>query len=974
MNRNRINMLCIGMLAAFLLAAPLMPHAQKVYEYKSIPGDPLQARIYTLDNGLTVFLSVYQDAPRIQTAIAVRTGSKHDPSDNTGLSHYLEHLMFKGSENFGTINYEEESYYLNQIDSLFEVFRVLTDPVERLAVYRVIDSVSNIASRFAIANEYDIMMSAIGAKGTNAYTGVEQTVYINDIPSNQLDRWLTIESERFSKPVFRIFHTELETVYEEKNMSLDNDGRKVMEALMAGLYPNHTYGTQTTLGLQEHLKNPSLLSLKEYFNNRYVPNNMAIALSGEFDPDEVIRLIDEKFSVLEYKAVEPFQPPVEEPITEPVIREVVGPDAESVRIGFRLQGYQSGDADLLSLMNMILSNRTAGLIDLNLVQAQKVLSAGSFNYIKQDYSSHIFSGSPKQGQSLEEVAELILGQIELVKEGNFPDWMINAIINDFKMRELRSFESNWARVSTMLGAFLMEVPYSFVANRLDRLSLITKDDIVKFANENYGNNYVLVFKRTGVDDAVVKVDKPPITPIEVNRVAQSGFVEEILSAEVAPIEPVFLDYEKDIMQFKLANTIPVYYNKNHENEIFNLYYIFDIGDNHNKNIGLALGYLKYLGTPRYSPAEIQQEFYKIGCSFNVSSGEDQVYVSLTGLAENFEKGIELFEHLLANAIPNNEALQNLTQDVLKQRADNKLSKSRILWGAMYNYGVYGENSPFTSILSEEELNNVDAQELVELIRDLNNYEHRILYFGTFSGDELGEMLQKHHRFPESFRPLPAEQEFTELDINSNKVYVVDYDMNQVEIVMLSKSESYNPENIPAIAMFNEYFGAGMSSIVFQELREAKGLAYSAFARYSTPSRPMRSHYISSFIGTQNDKLPEAMGGMADLINNMPESERSFKTAQEAIEEKIRTERITKTSILFNYERAKRMGHDYDIRRDVFAQVPQMEFNDLKTFQEKYLKDKNYHILVLGKSAELDMETLEKYGELQFLTLEEIFGY
>ena len=974
MNKFFLNLLRLSFISALVLSHALSAPGQKTYNYESVPGDPIQARIYTLDNGLTVFLSVYENAPRIQTAIAVRTGSKHDPMDNTGLSHYLEHLMFKGSENFGTINYEEEKVYLDQIEELFERFRVLTDHEERLAVYRIIDSISQLASRFAIANEYDAMMSALGARGTNAFTGVEQTVYINDIPSNQLDRWLMIEAERFSKPVFRLFHTELETVYEEKNMSLDSDGRKVMEALMAGLYPNHTYGTQTTLGLQEHLKNPSLLALKDYFGERYVPNNMAIALSGEFDPDEAIQLIDKHFSTLKNQPVKPFRTPVEEPISAPFVKEVVGPDAESLRIGFRLGGYTTREADLLSIMNMVLNNRTAGLIDLNLVQAQKVLSASSFTYIKQDYSSHIFSGTPKQGQSLEEVAELILGQIELVKQGDFPDWMVTAIINDFKMRELRSFESNWARASTMLGSFIMEVPYTHVAGRLDRLSHITKDDIVQFANENYGDNYVLVYKRTGVDDKVFKMEKPPITPVVVNRDARSNFAERILAIETPQIEPVFLDYENDFRRFTLRERIPVHYMENVENDIFNLYYIFDFGNIHDKRLGLALEYLRYLGTSRYSPAEIQQEFYKIGCSFNVSSGEDQVFVTLTGLAENFEKGIALFEHLLADAQPNDQALKNLIQDVLKRRADNKLSKSIILWGAMYNYGIYGQHSPFTNILSQEELYSLDAREMVEIIRSLGQYEHRILYYGTMNKDELSKILLNHHEIPYTFAPPPAEKRFTEADIHTNKVFVVDYDMTQVEIIMLSRSETYNPGNTPAISLFNEYFGSGMSSVVFQELREAKGLAYSAFARYSIPSRPERSHFVSLFIGTQNDKLAEAMGGMTDLITNMPESQRSFTTAQEAIEERIRTERITKTSVLFNYERARRMGHNHDMRRDVFAQVPSMSLDDLKAFQEKYLKENNYHILVLGKQDELDISTLEEYGEVEFLTLEEIFGY
>ncbi len=957
-----------------VLIAALPAFSQKKYEYKTVPNDPLQARIFTLDNGLTVFLSVYRDAPRIYTAVAVRTGSKNDPSDNTGLSHYLEHMMFKGTKNYGTINYEEESIYLNKIDSLFEVYRSLTDTEERKAVYKVIDSISNIASRYAIANEYDVMMSALGAKGTNAYTSVEQTVYINDIPSNQLERWLTIEAERFGNPVFRLFHTELETVYEEKNMSLDNDGRKVMEALMQGLYPTHTYGTQTTLGSQEHLKNPSLKSLEEYYDSRYVPNNMAIALSGEFDPDMAIRLIDEKFGALKPRKLVPYDVPVEKPITSPLIREVFGPDAENLRIGFRLKGYQSQDADLLSILNMILNNRSAGLIDLNLVQAQKVLSASCFPYIKQDYSSHIFSGSPKSGQSLEEVGKLILEQIELVKRGEFPDWMVSAIINDLKMRELRSFESNSSRVSTMLNSFVMNMPYEFVANRLERLSRITKDDIVRFARENYGDNYVIVYKRTGVDNSVSKVEKPSITPIEVNRVAQSDFVKKILDTQVPDIEPVFLKYDKDVHLFMLDKKVPVYYIQNVENDIFNLYYIADMGNNNDRRLGLALNYLRYLGTSKYSPSEIQMEFYKLGCSFFISASDDQVYVSLTGLTGNFAQGLELFEHLLADAQPNEEALQNLIADVLKQRNDSKLSKSSILWGALYNYGVYGLDSPFLNILSKDELNSLKAGELVDIIRDLNNYEHRVLYYGTLNQNALAQILAKLHRVPKKLKPIPAEKQFKELETNTNKVFVVDYDMKQVEIVMLSKSDRYRKDNTPSINLFNEYFGRGMSSVVFQELREAKGLAYSAYATYSIPSRPDRSHYITSFIGTQNDKLPEAMSGMIGLLNNMPESERSFNTAREAIEEKIRTERITKSSILFSYERARKLGYNYDIRKDVFAGVQKMNFDDLKAFQEKYLKNKNYHVLVLGNKDQLDMNTLRQYGEVEFLTLEEIFGY
>ncbi|MCD8134955.1 MAG: insulinase family protein, partial [Parabacteroides gordonii] len=221
------------------------------FKYETVPNDPMKARIYTLDNGLKVYLTVNKETPRIQTYIAVRVGGKNDPAETTGLAHYFEHLMFKGTQKFGTQNYEMEKPMLDQIEQLFEVYRKTTDEGERKAIYHQIDSISYEASKYAIPNEYDKLMSAIGANGTNAYTGFDMTVYTEDIPSNQIDNWAKIQADRFENNVIRGFHTELETVYEEKNMSLTSDGRKVYEAVLNALFPDHPYGTQTVLGTQE---------------------------------------------------------------------------------------------------------------------------------------------------------------------------------------------------------------------------------------------------------------------------------------------------------------------------------------------------------------------------------------------------------------------------------------------------------------------------------------------------------------------------------------------------------------------------------------------------------------------------------------------------------------------------------------------------------------------------------------------------
>jgi predicted Zn-dependent peptidase len=948
--------------------------AQKVYKYDTVPGDPIKVRIYTLDNGLKIFTTVYKDAPRVQTAIAVKTGSKNDPADNTGLSHYLEHMMFKGTLEFGTKDFAKEKPLLDQIENEFEIYRKTTDTLQRKAIYHVIDSLSGVASTYAIANEYDKLLSVIGAKGTNAFTSHEETVYVNDVPSNKMNPWLEIEYERFREPVFRLFHTELETVYEEKNMSLDRDNDKVFDALFSGLFQKNTYGTQTTIGTVEHLKNPSLTSLKAYYNSRYVPNNMAIILCGDFDPNQVVPEIDKTFGTLPSRPVPPYIPAKEDPIMKPIVKDVVGPDAESVTIGYRLGGAGTRDADLLQLFSMILTNNTAGLIDLNLVQAQKVLEADCFPYILKDYSASIFSGKPKEGQTLEQVKDLIMGQIELVKKGDFPDWLLPAIINDLKLERIKSSESNRGRMYGLMNDFVQDIPRTQTVGEIDRLSKITKKEIVEFAKKNYTDDYVVVYKRTGVDKNVNKVIKPQITAVTMNRDDESEFLKKIMAEPTPDIKPVFLDYDKDVKKYPIKNNIQLLYTKNTETPTFSLYYYFRMGTNNQKAIGTALDYLNYLGTSKYSPKEVQEEFYKIGCSLSVNSSENEVWVMLTGLSENMDKGLHLFEHLLSDAKPNPPALDNLVQDIGKRRADAKLNKNAILMSAMNNYAQYGKTSPYTNILSEKELGSLKPEDLIKLIKDLNTYNHKVLYYGPMEPAAMVSSLNKEHKTPAKLSDYPVPVKFEQLPTTDTKVYTVGYDMKQVEILMLSRSDLYNKDLVPVTRLFNEYFGGSMNSIVFQEIRESKGLAYSAYAGYRMPANPDLHAYVFSYIGTQVDKLPEAMKAMMGIFNNMPESDKALAASKEAILNKIRTERITKAQILFNYLNAEKFGLTYDIRKDVFSKVPSMTFADMKSFQEKYIKGKSYSIMVLGKKSALDQNTLKTYGPVNELSLEDVFGY
>ena len=232
--QNKHHVLWIGM-ALLMLQASMFCSCEKgsKYKYETVKGDLTETRLYTLDNGLTVYLSVNNEEPRIQTYIAVRTGSKNDPSETTGLAHYLEHLMFKGTTHFGTTDYEAEKVFLDDIEARYEQYRTLTDPEERRIAYHGIDSVSQLAAQYFIPNEYDKLMSTIGAEGTNAYTSNDVTCYVEDIPSNEIENWAKIQSDRFQNMVIRGFHTELEAVYEEYNIGIAQDNRKAWEALNA---------------------------------------------------------------------------------------------------------------------------------------------------------------------------------------------------------------------------------------------------------------------------------------------------------------------------------------------------------------------------------------------------------------------------------------------------------------------------------------------------------------------------------------------------------------------------------------------------------------------------------------------------------------------------------------------------------------------------------------------------------------------
>ncbi|PKG43967.1 M16 family metallopeptidase [Psychroflexus sp. MES1-P1E] len=942
------------------------------FSYEMAENDPSGLRLYTLDNGLKVYLGKNEEDPKIQTLIAVRAGSTYDPADNTGLAHYLEHMVFKGTDDIGTSDYKAESKLLAEISDLYEVHKKEQDPVKKKIIYKQIDSVSYEASKLTIANEYDKMVGSLGAEGTNAFTSNEQTVYVNKIPSNELEKWLTVESERFSKLVLRLFHTELEAVYEEFNRGQDNDGRKQYFATLEGLFPTHPYGTQSTIGISEHLKNPSMEAINAYFDKYYVPNNMAVILVGDLDFDATIQKVNDAFGDYERKEIAHPTFPKLDPITKPVKKEVYGPTSESVYLAFRAEGKGSEQEVLLTLVDYMLANSQAGLIDLNLNQKQVVQNASSYTNFDNDYGFHLLYGSPKENQTLDEVSDLLLEQIEKIKKGEFEDWLLDAVVNDLRLSQIRQYENASSTAYSYLEAFIGFQDWNSRLEMLDRMKGISKEDIVKFANEFYGDNYVEVHKLKGEDTAIVKVENPGITPIELNRDKESAFLKTFNDVESPNLEPQYIDYKTAILETKTKNNIGVSYIKNPNNDIFNLNIIFDMGQDNDRMVSLAAGYLDYLGTDKYTSEELKQEFYKIGINYNVFSSNDKTYVGISGLKENLDAGLVLLENLWDNAKPNQEAYDKYVESLLKGRQDSKTQKGFIFRNGMMNYAQYGENSRLRNIYSEAELKAFDPAELVDKMKDLRAYKQRVFYYGN-DVDAAVASLDTHHIIPETLLDYPVEIEYQNLDTGGN-VYFVDYDMVQSEIMLISKGDTFNKEKMAASRLFNTYFGSGLSSIVFQEIRESKSLAYSAYAGYRMASEEGEPDFTMAYVGTQANKLEQAVDAMMELMNDMPEAEEQFNQAKKATLKQIAAERITKSDIFWTFEGLKKRGISNDYREEMYKTIEKMTFDDLRVFFDENIKGQDYNVAVIGNKKDLDFDALGKLGMVKELDIDYLFNY
>jgi len=910
--------------------------------------------------------------------IATRAGSKQDPPDNTGLAHYLEHLLFKGTDRYGTKDYDREKPYLDAIEALYETYHRTRDSLERRRLYKQIDSVSQLAAEWAIPNEYDRMVSALGAVGTNAFTSFEVTAYINDVPAHQVERLLRLEAERFRKPVLRLFHTELEAVYEEKNIAIDNEYRELNEKVLATLFPDHPYGTQTTLGTIEHLKNPSITAIKRYYDTYYVPNNMVVIVAGDVQPDRVAEWVEKYFGDRPAKPVPPF-PYVKgapSPVKKRTLVEVVGPQSPQLVVAFRMPPAGTPQAQQMRLLDQILSNSVTGLLEEWLVQTHQVKSASSSPLILADHSVHYFYIEPKPGQSLEEAEKLFWQAMRRLRKGQWDESLIAAALNDLSFGEQKSWRDNRARAQRLLDIFVKERPWDQALYELAALRKITKKDLVALARQYYiPQRAVVAYKRQGERPSLPKVPKPPITPIKIERSQTSSFAEAFLTeaGEVPLPSPTFLVFDKVLQKASVHGQIPLYALENRDDSLFTLVWYLPLGLRHDKWLPLLVRYYEVVGPQGMGLTAFKRRLFALGGRLQFSASEDEAYVEVEGLVENLPAIVSLVDSLLRQPEADEKAWAFLRENTLKNRADAKKTPQAIQAMAI-SYGLYGPDHPRKHIPTEAELKQMTAPELARRASSLWRYPWELYYDGP-GGSAVAPVLEKALPKPAAWQAPPTPRSFPMQETPAKKLYFVHFPMVRANLTWIHRSVPYRPDLYPLVSYFTEYFGGGMSSVVFQQIREGKGLAYSAGAFFASPGRPDLHHYFLARVSTQADKALEAWRAMETLIDSVEVVPALAEVARQSLAAQLATERPRHEEIFHSFWGARRLGLPRERRADLWEALPSLKAEDLVRFHQTYLQHKPRLLLVMGDRNRIPLEAFRQAGlEVEEITLEALFGY
>lgn len=920
---------------------------------------------YTLDNGLTVILNEDHSRPEVFGAVAVKAGSKYDPADATGMAHYLEHMCFKGTQTMGTTNYAAEKPYLDSITALYDQLKLTKDEKEREKIQKHINTVSVKAAEYAIPNEFDRLVQSIGGKGLNAFTSFEEVVYHNSFPPHQIEKWLDLYSERFINPVFRLFQSELETVYEEKNLGSDDFGSALFELYLKNFFKKHPYGQQTTIGTTEDLKNPSLSRMQQYYNTYFVANNMALIISGDFNTEKIKPVIAEKFGRWKSGKVPAFPEYNEEPFKG---REVITKRLTPIKlgvIGYRTVPTSHSDQYVLDVCQYILNNQgQTGLLD-QLKLDGKIQEAGAIPFPLHDEGGFVFYFLPKiVGQSLGSAEDLVKQSLEKLKNGDYDSSLLIAAKNNLRKEFYQKLENTEERAYYIVDNYIQDREWSEFMKYPDRIAAVTQEDIKRVASTYFGENYLVLQSKMGFPKKD-KIKKPGIEPVKPKDGVKSSYAVAFENIPEIKPEAHFVDFNKDVAYKQLAGGDKLYVTPNPVNDIFSLKIKYPLSRQAMPLIGEAAQFLNYTGTAELPAKEFKRRMDMLGCTYQFSYDDRNMIINISGLEENAEQAIRLVHSLMTNAQPDEEKYKLMLSDI-KTNRKLETGDPLTMGYVMNNFLEYGEHSPYLSSKSVSELEEIKPAQLISTITEARALPVSIHYTGKKTAAQV-ESIFSSAAFSTHKAGNANEQPALRKVYTEPTIYVLNRkDARQSHIYMYASGSPFNIGELATIKGFNSYFGGDMSSLIFQEIREFRSLAYSAYCISGVTNVKPETNYVQGYIGCQGDKTPEAISTMMDLLKHMPEKPERMENIRKGLVAEAYSNRPFFRDISEKIEQWKALGYEKDPNEYLVGQLGDLTFADITKYYVKEIQPLPMSLGIVGNKKNIPIDELKKYGKVVML--------
>ena len=944
----------------------------------SVKIDAQELKSFKLPNGLSVFIWEDPSAPDIFGMVTVKAGGKDDPEKYTGLAHYLEHLMFKGNDKIGSLDWEKEKPFYEQIIAKYDEYAEAADPAKKEAISAEINQLTIESAKYSLIGDFMKLTQSMGGEDLNAGTSYDYTSYFNSFPPGEIYKWLELNSERLLNPVFRSFQPELETVYEEYNRIQDQQTSRESEFLLSTIFAGHPYA-RPLVGLPEHLKNPQLSQLIKFYNDWYVADNMALILAGNVNTNQVLPIIREKFGRIENR---PAPERVQYPETP-----LKGRKAASAKIARYPQALlafpgittNSEDDITLDICTSILSNSNrTGLIDKLVIDGDLMFGGAEVVSLRERgsilvYAIPYYDVNQRRFESLRSTERILLNEIKKLQEGKFDEWLVHSIQSNMIRSNVLMMESPERMANMISNHFVADKNMDELLNYVDLVSAITVDDIKRIAQKYFGSDYYALSLEEGKPPKTAELEKPKYDPILPVRNIETKYSEEFRNLPVIRATGVFPKMD-DVVIRPINDRSKLFYTHNPENEIFTLSLKFGIGTEKMPKLELSTSLMNNAGIMGQMEAqEVKQEFSNLGASCSYSVNESYLTVRLNGFESNLEETCNLLTRQILMPQLDEKQMNNLKGSFFQQRRVEK-TVNESLAEAMQQYILYQDKSPYIDRLPMDDINALSISNLTGEFQRATDYEAEIHYVGSLPVDEVYEILSKNLPLKDGEKPTTSPEVKQLASYNENTVFFLpNTDAKQSSIIFYIESDVYKKEKDPFINAFHEYFGIGFNSLVFQEIREFRSMAYRSYGLYDHPPVENKNACFVGVVGTQADKTMDALDIYMDLLTNMPQYPNRMVDIKNFLKGTASVEKPHFRSASQVYQNWKLRGYTKSPAETNMPVYDNMTFDDIVKFYNENIKGRPIVIGIVGNPKIINEKALAKYGKVVRLTTAKVFS-